>query len=209
MSIYESITLFGIMVVLAAIPSTSVALVVARSALLGVSNGLAVAVGIVLADLILVSLAILGLSIVTSMMGNLFMILKIMGGLYLLWFGFSLLSRKGKFKKGIYETSSKQSLVASFMAGFFLTFGDIKAIFFYASLLPIFVDLSAIQESEIVVIGLITIFSVGSVKVAYAIFAHKAATYAAIVNSDAIPRKAAGGLMMSAGGYLIFKNLFQ
>ena len=48
MSIIETITLFGIMVALAAMPSASVALIVTRSATLGIGNGFAVAVGIVL-----------------------------------------------------------------------------------------------------------------------------------------------------------------
>ena len=42
MSIIEIITLFGIMIALAALPSASVALVITRSATLGVANGVAV-----------------------------------------------------------------------------------------------------------------------------------------------------------------------
>jgi threonine/homoserine/homoserine lactone efflux protein len=184
MNIYESITLLGIMVALAAIPSASVALVVARSATLGVANGFAVA---------------------AEIMGNLFMILKVLGGLYLLWFGFSLLSTRGMAKITIKKNNSKHSLVASFMAGFFLTLGDIKAIVFYASLLPVFVDLSTIQTPEITVIGLVTIFSVGGVKAVYAIFANKVAACAKRTNMESAARKTAGGLMIGAGGYLIIK----
>lgn len=205
MSIYESIALLGIMVALAAMPSASVALVVARSATLGVANGLAVAAGIVLGDLVFVALAIFGLSVVAEIMGGLFMILKVFGGLYLLWFGFSLLSTRGMEKITIKKTNSKRSLITSFMAGFFLTLGDIKAIVFYASLLPVFVDLSAIQESEIAVIGLVTIFSVGGVKAVYAIFATKVATYVKRIKMESAARKTAGGLMIGAGGYLIVK----
>jgi len=51
MSIIETITLFGIMVALAAMSSASVALVVTRSVTLGVGNGIAVAIGIVLGNL--------------------------------------------------------------------------------------------------------------------------------------------------------------
>ena len=137
---------------LAAIPSASVALVVTRSATLGVANGLAVAIGIVLGDLVFIGLAILGLSVVAETMGSLFMLLKIAGGLYLLWFGFSLLSTREITKITIKKSNSKSSLFTSFIVGFFLTLGDIKAIIFYASLLPIFIDLSVIQAREIVVI---------------------------------------------------------
>lgn len=66
MSIIESLTLLGIMVALAAMPSASVALVVTRSATLGVANGLAVSAGIVLGDLVFITFAIFGLSVVAE-----------------------------------------------------------------------------------------------------------------------------------------------
>lgn len=205
MGIYEAITLLGIMVALAAIPSVSVALVVTCSATLGVGHGLAAAAGIVLADLMFMTLAIIGLSVVAEMMGGLFIIVRILGGLYLLWLGLSLLSTSRMTRFAIKNANGKYSFSASFMAGFLLTLGDIKAIFFYASLLPVFVDLSRIQASEVIVIGLITIFSVGCVKVIYAVFATNVATYAKRTNMESTARKAAGGLMIGAGGYLIFK----
>jgi len=52
------------MALLAALPSASVALVITRSATLGVANGIAVSAGIVLGDLIFILLAIFGLSAV-------------------------------------------------------------------------------------------------------------------------------------------------
>ena len=58
------------MAALAAIPSTSVALVLTRSATLGLANGIAVATGIVIGDLIFVLLALLGLYFVAGTMGK-------------------------------------------------------------------------------------------------------------------------------------------
>ena len=88
MNLYEAIPLFGIMVALAAVPSASVVLVVTRSATLGVANGIAVSAGIVLGDLVFLGLAILGLAAAAEAMGSLFVFLKVMAGLYLLWLGF-------------------------------------------------------------------------------------------------------------------------
>ena len=96
MSIIDSISLFAIMVTLAIIPSTSVALVVTRSATLGVGNGIAVALGIVLGDLIFILLAILGLSVIAETMGGFFLVIKYLGGAYLLWLGFVLLTSNNK-----------------------------------------------------------------------------------------------------------------
>ena len=205
MSIYESITLLGIMVALAVIPSASVALVVVRSATLGIANGLAVASGIVLGDLVFIALALLGLSVVAEAMGSLFMIVKIIGGLYLIWLGYSLFSKSGTTEIKANKSNNNRSLAASFMAGFVLTLGDIKAIIFYASLLPVFVDLSSIQPSDILTLIFITVFSVGGVKAIYAIFSNKVAAYAQGTNMCVAVRKIAGGLMVGAGGYLIVK----
>ena len=205
MSIYDSIALIGIMATLAIVPSASVALVIARTAALGIANGLAVSAGIVLGDLVFIGLAIWGLSAIVEAMGSLFVLVKLLGGLYLIWFGYCLLSKDGTTKVAASGTYKKGSLVASFMAGFILTLGDIKAIVFYASLLPLFIDVSAIQSCDVVLIALITIFSVGGVKVAYAILANKVAAFTQQADMDSKARKVAGGLLACAGGYLIVK----
>ena len=95
MNLTELLVLFSIMVALAAVPSTSVAFVVVRSATLGVTSGIAAAGGIVVADLVFVNLAMFGLSAIAETMGSLFSVVKLCGALYLLWLGFSILKTKG------------------------------------------------------------------------------------------------------------------
>ncbi len=205
MNIFEIVTLFGIMVVLAVMPSTSVALVVTRSATLGVGNGIAVAAGIVLGDLVFILLAILGLSVVAETMGSLFLLIKFLGAIYLLWFGFSLLKTQSNTTITVNKSRSKGSLFASFLAGFFLTLGDVKAIVFYVSLLPVFIDLSTLQMTEILIVILVTVVSVGGVKVLYALSATRVATIARNLRFENVARKTAGGLMLVAGSYLMVK----
>lgn len=205
MSIIETIALFGIMVVLAAMPSTSVALVVTRSATLGVGDGFAVVVGIVLGDLVFIMLAILGLSVVAETMGGLFMVIKYLGALYLLWLGFSLLKARSKTTITVNSTREKGNLVISFLAGFILTLGDVKAIVFYVSLFPVFIDLTALQVGEVLVIMFVTVVSVGGVKVLYALSATKVANFARELKFESTTRKTAGGLMVGAGTYLFVK----
>ncbi len=194
------------MIALSAMPSTSVALVVTRSATLGVANGIAATAGIVLGDLAFITLAILGLTVAAKAMGSLFMLVKIVGGLYLLWLGLSLFFKSGSTSITTRKTGNGRNLLASFIAGFVLTLGDIKAIVFYASLLPAFMDLSTIQASDMATIAIITVVSVGGVKSTYAIFANKVAAYAEKANMETAARKMAGGLMVGAGGYLIVKT---
>ena len=204
MSIIETVTLFGIMVTLAAMPSSSVALVVTRSATHGVANGIAVSIGIVLGDLAFILLAILGMSVVAEAMGSMFMLIKYLGASYLLWLGFSLITSKSS-KNTVEKPIQKRSLVASFLAGFMLTLGDIKAIIFYASLFPVFINLSALNIVDIFTIILVTVVSVGGVKVFYSFSATKVASLAKKYRFENAARKTAGGLMVGTGGYLIVK----
>lgn len=205
MSIIETIILFGIMVALAALPSASVALVVTRSATLGIANGIAVSAGIVLGDLVFIILAILGLSIVAETMGSLFMVIKYLGATYLLWLGFTLLTSKSTPTITVHKTAGKRSIVASLLAGLVLTLGDIKAIIFYVSLFPVFINLSALHMADILIIISVMVVSVGGVKILYAFSATKVASLARSHKLDNAARKTAGGLMVGAGSYLIVK----
>lgn len=205
MSIIEIISLFGIMVALAAVPSASVALVIARTATLGIANGIAVVVGIVLGDLVFILLTILGLSVVAETMGSLFMVIKYLGASYLLWLGFTLLTSKSTSTIMVEKTKIKRNLVASFLAGFILTLGDIKAIVFYVSLFPIFINLSALHVADILTIISVMVVSVGGVKILYVLSATKVTSLARSHKLDNAARKTAGGFMIGAGSYLIVK----
>ncbi|BAO44711.1 LysE family translocator [Thiolapillus brandeum] len=152
MSISEIVMLSVSMALLAAIPSISVALVVARSATLGVGNGIAASAGIVLGDLIYVFLAITGLSAMAETMGGLFLIVRLLGGLYLVWLGYRLLIGKRAVSPVMYGNWQGRGFLASFIAGMLLTLGDIKAIVFYASLLPVFIDLSNVGPSTMIAV---------------------------------------------------------
>ena len=206
MNIIESTALLGIMIALAAMPSASVALVVTRAATLGVHQGVAVAAGIVLGDLFFVTLVILGLSVLAEVLGNVFLTIRYLGAIYLIWFGFSLLASKhtsglmtnGPVRKGNFTTG--------FLAGLALTLGDIKAIFFYLSLFPMFIDLAALQPTDVFVITAVTVLAVGGVKVVYAFSAAKIAALSKGLPFEPAIRITAGGAMIGAGSYIIAKS---
>ncbi|WP_040725802.1 LysE family translocator [Thiomicrorhabdus sp. Kp2] len=206
MSIIDIIALFGAMLALAVLPSASVALVVTRSAILGVADGIAVTAGIILGDLVFILLAIFSLSVVAETMSGLFVIVKYLGAAYLLWLGYNLITYKGTSTLTVDKTVKKQNIVTSFIAGFVLTLGDVKAIIFYASLLPVFVNLSTLQTSDVLIIISVMIISLGSVKILYVFSAAKIVTLTTSKNIDKLARKTAGCFMLGAGGYLIAKT---
>jgi threonine/homoserine/homoserine lactone efflux protein len=198
------IALFGTMVLLAAIPSSSVALVLTRSVTLGVGNGISVALGIVFGDLVFVALAILGMSFLAETMGSFFAFVRYAGGAYLIWLGVTLL----RSKKTIHPTEtspSKLSHAASFLSGLLLTLGDVKAILFYASLFPAFVDMDSLSAPDMAGIAVVTILAVGGVKIFYAFAARTIAARFRDRNAQRLARKSAGCCMIGAGTYIIMK----
>ncbi len=206
MTLLNSISMLAVLIVLAAVPSTSVLFVVTRAATLGLANGIAASVGIVLGDLVFILLVVFGLSVVAETMGGVFLAIKYLGGIYLIWLGVNLIRSRNTAFKSTAEADIQGSCLTSCLAGFLLTLGDIKAIFFYLSLFPTFVDLVALQMSDILLIVLITIIGVGGVKVTYAFYARRVATFSRTMGFEKASKIAAGSCMISAGTYLIVKN---
>lgn len=192
------------MAALALVPSTSVALVVVRATSAGFANGSAVAAGIVLGDLVFVFLAVLGMTALAEVLGNFFLILRYLAGGYLIWFGVSLMRSSASLQLENSERSVSK-LSSSFFSGLLLTLGDVKAIFFYASLFPAFVDLATIGALDIVIIAVITIVAVGGVKLGYAYFARGLVSSVRNPRAERAAKVTAGSLMVGAGSYLIAK----
>ena len=206
MNIIEISSLFIIMFSLALIPSASVALVITRSAMLGISNGIATTLGIVLGDLIFIILALYGLSALAESMGGLFLTLRYLGATYLLWLGITLLRTKQKTTLSLTLPKKRTHIITSFFAGLFLTLGDIKAIFFYLSLLPTFVNLETLVPKDALIIMLITTITVGGVKLFYAFSAQKIMALSQNYKGETALKKIAGCFMFATGGYLIVKT---
>ena len=206
MNIIEISSLFIILFSLSLIPSASVALVITRSAMLGISNGVAVVLGIVLGDLVFIALVLYGLSAIAESMGWLFLTIKYIGATYLLWLGITLLRIKQKTTLELETPRKRANITTSFFAGLFLTLGDIKAIFFYVSLLPTFVNLESLVPMDTIIIMLITIITVGGVKIFYAFSAKKIIAISQNYKGESVLKKVAGCFMLGTGSYLIVKT---
>ena len=202
MSLSEIVALFFAMVMLALIPSASVALVVARSSTAGFWNGAAVAAGIVVGDLVFVLLAVLGMSMLAEVLGGLFLLLRYAASAYLIGVGLSLLMRQRSTPKATSERGVS-TLSVSFFSGLALTLGDTKAILFYASLFPAFVDLAAISSLDIAIIIGVTVVAVGGVKLGYVYAAGNVFSFAVNVKVERTIKRIAGSLMILAGIYLM------
>ena len=192
---------------LAALPSASVALVVARTLQGGAGAGLATAAGIVVGDLCFVLLAILGLATLAVALGDAFAVLRLLAGAGLLAFGVALLLRLRGNGAAPAVPEGAAGRLASFVAGLALTLGDGKAVLFYASLFPALVDVPALTVADVGTIALVTVLAVGGVKVLWVLTAVRlnalAATRLPALAVSRAPQAVAGTALAGTSVWLL------
>jgi len=164
--------LLGTLIVLAVIPSVSVFAVAARAAAFGFSHGMFTALGIVVADIIFILVAVYGLALVAELMGEQFKLIKYICGFYLIWLGISFWRADSKTRRS--DEIKQSSWGSSFLTGFLITLGDQKAILFYLGFFPAFIDLSRMTTADTLIIIMIAIIGVGGAKLVYAYLADRA-----------------------------------
>lgn len=179
---------------LAIVPSVSVLAVSARAAAFGFTHGMFTALGIVVADILFIVIAVYGLALVAELMGNQFRLIQYIGAAYLIWLGISLWRTDAKARAA--DSVSQSSWWSSFLAGFLITLGDQKAILFYLGFFPAFINLSTMTPVDTLIIILIAIVGVGGAKLVYAYLADRAA----VVFRDS---RALRGLNRLAAGIMI------
>ena len=197
--------MFSVMLVLALVPGVSVLTVSARTAAHGFLHGACTTAGIVAGDIVFILIAIFGLSLLADAMGDLFIVVKLLGGIYLAWLAFSLW--KSHAETDVTGNRAGTSPVSSFMAGLLITLADHKAILFYLGLFPAFIDLSTIGPGETLTIIVTASLAVGGAKLAYAALASRARLFA---HGSSLSR----GLNITAaialaitGAYLVISSL--
>jgi len=197
------LALSGVMLAGAAIPGTSVLVVSARSAALGLAHGVFTTLGIVAGDMLFILIAIYGLALLTELLGNQFVLIKYLGAAYLFWLGI-VLWRATPQTEAV-KASSGSSALASFMTGLLITLGDQKAILFYLGFLPAFVDLATLSVMQTGIILLVAVFAVGAPKLVYAFMAHRAGRLFKGSRVTRIMNKVAGSVMIGVGILLVVR----
>lgn len=189
---------------LATIPSVSVLAVTARAAAFGFTHGMFTALGIVVADIIFILIAVYGLVLVAALMGEQFTWIKVIGGIYLIWLGISLWRADSRARKT--DEIRQSSWSSSFLTGFLITLGDQKAILFYLGFFPAFIDLSRMTPADTLIIIVIAIIGVGGAKLVYAYLADRASL--ALKNTRAVRaiNSLAACVMIAVGVTLLLKT---
>lgn len=116
--------------------------------------------GHTIGDIIYVALAMLTLNVLSDVISNSMLYVKILGASYLIYIGYNQWRSKGiSFE----QSSLKNSTLKLLMAGFVVGVTNPKTIIFYLSFLPIFIDLNnltVVTEIEVISVIGFTVFFV-------------------------------------------------
>ncbi|MCW8994328.1 MAG: LysE family translocator [Psychromonas sp.] len=205
MSFPTAVTFFIAIFIFAITPGPGVFAILARALVFGAKNCFALAIGMVVSDLIYLLLACLGLASIAEHYSEVFTVIRYIGAFYLLYLGYKMFTTIPETKEAL---ESKQlnlgatSKLASFSQGFLISASNPKVILFYIAFLPTFLDLSSLKVAEIASFAVLApiALTLGLMLIAYG-----AASASQLLKTPLAQRrlnKSAGGIMFLAGTYL-------
>ena len=198
MTICSAAALLLAMVLLAAMPSVSVLAVSSRAAAGGFPAGAMTALGIVVADLLFILLALLGLSLLAAALGDSLWLLRYLAVAYLGWLALGLWRAPAKTTEGPPALQR-----GSFATGFLLTLADQKAVLFYFGFLPAFLDPLTASHHDVLLVMAIAVVGVGGVKLAYAWAAARLGQVLPPAAGAILNRAAAVAILLAAATLLL------
>jgi threonine/homoserine/homoserine lactone efflux protein len=197
------LTFFFGMLVLSATPGPGVFASVAKAVSDGFRSSLIFIGGLVIGDILFFSLALLGMTAISKLMGQLFLIIKIFGGLYLIYLGINTIRNR---QARALSRKNNQRRYTSIISGLFVTLGNPKPILFYASIVPTIINIKEIHINE--VLAIIVIITVVSY-VVIGLYCYLATLSKSLMKNSRIQEKfntMAGAVLISTGTYVILKK---
>jgi threonine/homoserine/homoserine lactone efflux protein len=185
----------GLYAVAIATPGPGVIAIVARALDSGFRSVIPGAVGILVGDIILMTLSAFGLALAAQAMGQLFLIVKIAGGLYLFYLAYKYWTAKVEDIGEVVPQSTGRGVLAYLG----LTLGNPKAIAFFVALLPV-----AVNPRELNLIGYLqlcaaTFVLIPAITLGYAALAAQLSRFVASRKARQRINKGAGAVMAGAG----------
>ena len=196
---FETLLLFSIAFSVAAVvPGPGVLAVVARALGSGFWPAMPMAVGMVLGDLIFLTLVALGLAAIAQQLGGFFAVVKFIGAAYLMYLGYRM-----------WTASIEQAAIAPTAAsgpfkmgavGLMVTLSNPKTVLFFLALLPTLIDIRTIDVTSLIELGIIMVIIDVAVLAIYA--AAAARTRLLFLSSRLRQRlnRCAGATLIGAGG---------
>lgn len=172
MSLATLLAYCGALFIAAAIPGPGMTAIVARALGSGFRETLFMGLGLVLGDLIYLTAVILGLAFVAQTFTTAFMVIKVLGALYLVYIAYKLWTA-GLLPQEI-QAKKSANMGLSFLSGLLVTLGNPKTMLFYVALVPTLIDLRAIGLNEYAILVGSTFIVLMAVLIPYIMLASRA-----------------------------------
>lgn len=204
MTLASSLALLSAMIVLAVLPGPGILVVTARSSK-GFSHGFFTSMGIVCGDYCFIALSLSGLALIAHSYSELFKFVQYLGAAYLFWLGINLFRNRNNRPSKV-VTQTKLGYIGDYSAGLLTTLSNPKALMFYGSFFPSFVDFTALNINDIAIILFITTLAVGGVMLVYAYLATALNTRLLSQKSNSVMSCCASASMIAAAFWLVLRG---
>ena len=196
-TIIEFGTLFGFVIACVAIvivPGPTVTVIIANSLRNGAYAGLLNVAGTQMGLAMMLLIVAFGLEVITTSLAWLFDWLRIIGAIYLVWLGVKLLRSDGS----IDATKGSKKGGSFIWQGCLVIWSNPKALLFYGSFIPQFVDPGANAFAQTVFLGLVFMAVATILDSAYAFLAGSAGSV--LTKGNVRATELAGGSLLVGGG---------
>ena len=195
----------GVIFIFMATPGLGVLSVVSRAISSGFKHAIFMSIGMVLGDIIFLLLSIFGLGMIATSFSTLFILIKIIGGIYLIFFGLKIfMAKTSHFDTALQKNST---LFLDFSSGLFITLSNPKVIAFYVGFLPAFIDLSKLNNKDVALVSFLVLVILSSILFFYAYFASKAKELIKKAKIQMILNRTTGAIIVLVGCFLILGHL--
>lgn len=161
--------------VAAAIPGPGITALVARSVASGPVAAFAMLAGLIVGDLIYLSFAVFGLSIIATSFSSLFIAIRWFSIVYLLWLAWSFWTAEHHSLAA--EAPNRRDLLSASVSGLTITLGNPKTIAFYLALLPLVINLDNVGittwASSLVPVTIVVLLFIGGAFILAAVAVRK------------------------------------
>jgi len=188
------------MFILAATPGPGVFATVASALASGFKKTVPLIVGIVIGDIVYLLFAVFGLSLIARTMADLFTVIRLIGGGYLIYLGVK-----------IWRTAPEENMATergalssrrNFLSGLVITLSNPKVIIFYCGFLPTFVDLTSLNGPDLGLIVLLVSVVLGLVLCSYSFAAARSRLLLQSTRAIRNLNRGAGTVMAATGAVI-------
>lgn len=195
LSFFLAIFIFGIT------PGPGVLAILARALASGAGACFFLALGMVISDIIYLVLACYGLAALAEHWSEAFMVIRIVGAIYLIYLGIKMWRTTSPQDMSV-EVVIKEKSSLSFLQGFIISASNPKVILFYIAFLPTFIDLTTLTRGDILLAAALTLGALMIGLMLIAAGASSARRYVRSPRGQKTLNRTAGSVMIGAGTYL-------